>query len=122
MMSKMYSYNYRKIAFENHGEKCVLCGADENIQVHHIDGDHANSDPENLMPVCNSCHGKIHADNGLYTEYKPDETMTYEDYTKVDVPDKVVEEWGVEDNGGVDVAFFMDNGTLIVKKASEVEL
>ncbi|MFB6198353.1 MAG: AbrB/MazE/SpoVT family DNA-binding domain-containing protein [Halobacteriaceae archaeon] len=38
------------------------------------------------------------------------------------IPKDVREKFGAEKGNGVDVAFFMENGTLIVKKASEVEL
>jgi len=56
--------SYRELCLEAKGEQCVVCGTGENIQVHHIDGDRRNNDLENLAPVCPSCHGKIHSDNG----------------------------------------------------------
>lgn len=43
--------------------KCQLCGAPQEeferaLSVHHIDYDKANSDPENLITLCISCHSK----------------------------------------------------------------
>lgn len=38
------------------------------------------------------------------------------------VPQAVRDRFGAEVGNGVDVAYFMENGTLIVKKASDVEL
>lgn len=52
---------YRRNCLEEHGERCELCNATEDIIAHHIDGDRENNDLDNLAPVCRSCHGKIHA-------------------------------------------------------------
>lgn len=41
---------------------CQLCGLKENgysLDVHHIDYDKRNNNPENLITLCRSCHGKI---------------------------------------------------------------
>lgn len=49
------------------GQRCHICGYHNAEAVHHIIG-RANQllryDVVNLLPVCNSCHRKIH-DNGL---------------------------------------------------------
>lgn len=42
------------------GRECVVCGRDRKFCIHHIDGDRQNNDLDNLIPVCWSCHGKIH--------------------------------------------------------------
>lgn len=34
---------------------CAICGT-ANPQIHHIDGDHTNNDPLNLLPLCPNCH------------------------------------------------------------------
>jgi hypothetical protein len=41
-------------------KKCKQCGTrkKEGLSVHHIDGDHNNDSPENLILLCRSCHGK----------------------------------------------------------------
>jgi hypothetical protein len=54
---------YREKAFENHGESCGVCEEEDATIVHHINGNKYDNDVENLLPVCNSCHGKIHAGN-----------------------------------------------------------
>src|SRR6056297_2239889 len=33
---------YRKLAFRAYGEVCKVCGSEESIEVHHIDGDRLN--------------------------------------------------------------------------------
>jgi len=44
---------------------CVKCGADKNLQVHHIIEPRGNEllffDADNCIPVCNVCHRKITA-------------------------------------------------------------
>ena len=41
---------------------CAICGGKAEI-VHHVDGSKNNHDPENLMPLCTKCHGKVHKKN-----------------------------------------------------------
>jgi hypothetical protein len=43
------------------GEECIVCGADKDILVHHVDGNRGNNDMDNLIPVCERCHTDIHA-------------------------------------------------------------
>lgn len=47
------------------GRECVLCGGrdeDRKLQVHHIDYDKTNNNPENLVSLCLSCHVKTNYD------------------------------------------------------------
>ncbi len=51
---------------ENHSNelKCERCGYDEfecGIDIHHLDGNHANNTLSNLMPLCSPCHRALHA-------------------------------------------------------------
>lgn len=39
---------------------CQLCGSDEKPRVHHLDGEHANNNYDNLTVSCKSCHDAIH--------------------------------------------------------------
>jgi hypothetical protein len=41
--------------------KCTICGA-ENIQIHHLDGDHDNNDPDNWTLLCGNCHDRAQRD------------------------------------------------------------
>jgi hypothetical protein len=60
---------------------CNVCGSGGELLVHHIDGDRDNNELENLLPVCSSCHGKIHAKNSKgvkwdrFTEKLPDSAL-----------------------------------------------
>lgn len=40
--------------------KCELCGSEENLDVHHKDGNWQKNEVDNLQVLCRSCHMKIH--------------------------------------------------------------
>ena len=41
-------------------EKCIICDFDKIVEIHHIDHNHKNSSPENLVGLCPNCHKMIH--------------------------------------------------------------
>lgn len=43
--------------FEN---KCIICGNDEGLHIHHKDGNPQNNQIENVIVLCGVCHKKIH--------------------------------------------------------------
>lgn len=52
---------YQIIANEIYEYKCCGCGKTEGkLMVHHIDGDHDNNSPDNLVWLCFGCHNKAH--------------------------------------------------------------
>lgn len=56
----VHSDEYREVCFSNHGEECVICGDAGELVAHHVDGDRSNNSPENLRPMCRSCHRSVH--------------------------------------------------------------
>ena len=49
-------------------KKCGFCGKGRTVEVHHVDGNEDNGEPENLMWACRSCNTRIAAlmaQNGL---------------------------------------------------------
>ena len=63
--------NYRKKAFAVYENRCEGCFEEKNLHVHHIDGNRENSEKENLMILCNSCHNKMHTlYNFNFTHYQ----------------------------------------------------
>lgn len=57
--------NLREDVLERDGYKCVRCGSDEDLTVHHVDGEgrgsaRPNNLLENLLTVCRACHARIH--------------------------------------------------------------
>lgn len=53
--------DYRNKCLSVYDEACLICDDDSNVSVHHINGDRSNNNILNLMPVCPSCHRKIHS-------------------------------------------------------------
>jgi|19_taG_2_1085344.scaffolds.fasta_scaffold00076_45 hypothetical protein len=53
--------NYRKICFAHHEKKCIVCGEELAVEVHHADGDKTNHDPKNLVPICPNHHQYYHS-------------------------------------------------------------
>ena len=51
--------------------KCVCCGYDEVLDLHHIDGNHNNNDPSNHGVLCPNCHAKIHRLGISFNELVP---------------------------------------------------
>jgi len=42
-------------------KKCALCGATENLCLHHMDGHHGQFLPDAVIWLCRRCHAKVHA-------------------------------------------------------------
>lgn len=86
---------YREKCLNEKGESCEVCGTDENIVVHHIDGDRENNDLENLAPVCLNCHHAIH--NGELEDWA-DKILPKEQRTR-----EVSVKFGPDDHKNADV-------------------
>lgn len=68
--------NYRR-HFTEEDLKCARCGYNEFsicVDVHHIDENHLNSNPDNLVPLCGVCHRALHCKlwnlDEIYNKFK----------------------------------------------------
>ena len=52
--------HYKTICFTEWEKKCIVCGFDKIISVHHIDHNHKNNDVKNLIPLCPNHHQMVH--------------------------------------------------------------
>ena len=61
---------YIKAAFRTYKHKCAMCGLTEEccLQVHHIDKNRGNDNPDNLIILCANCHSRIHRGGYNITE------------------------------------------------------
>lgn len=60
------SNKHRKVCFEKYEKKCSNCQSNQNVEVHHIDGDADNNALGNLIPLCRDCH--IEVESNCWTE------------------------------------------------------
>jgi len=58
-----YKYNYVKICFKFHERRCIICGEDLAVEVHHYDWNNSNNLPYNLIPLCPTHHQYLLSDN-----------------------------------------------------------
>lgn len=59
--SRQFAIKYRKICFDNHIHKCVICNESKLLDVHHFDEDKFNNKPDNLIPICATHHNYLHS-------------------------------------------------------------
>jgi hypothetical protein len=56
---------YHNIGLELYREitkSCILCDFNKIVELHHLDGNHRNSTPENLIGLCPNHHKLLHTD------------------------------------------------------------
>lgn len=53
--------HYRDICFSHHGKSCIVCGEDKIVAVHHLNENHDDDRPENLVPMCPTHHQYMHS-------------------------------------------------------------
>jgi hypothetical protein len=61
----------------NHHTCCICRERRKHVQIHHIDGDPSNNDPENLAVVCLDDHSRVTGNEGLGRSFKPGEVAKY---------------------------------------------
>lgn len=54
---------YRSTCFNYHEKKCVICDERHIVEVHHLDGNKQNNDPNNLIPLCPTHHQYWHSNH-----------------------------------------------------------
>ena len=52
---------YQALCFRYHGKKCLVCGEEKIVAAHHVNEDHSDNRPENLVPLCPTHHQYIHS-------------------------------------------------------------
>ena len=69
-----YTAKYTVVAWRHHEKKCVVCGENKIVAVHHLNEVHSDNRPENLVPMCPTHHQYMHSKykwmvEGVVTEY-----------------------------------------------------
>jgi len=52
--------SYQGLTFSYYFESCIYCGSRDEVVAHHINGEREDDTIENLVPLCRSCHQKVH--------------------------------------------------------------
>lgn len=52
---------YRELCFRHHQKKCIICDESNIVAVHHLNEDHNDHRPENLIPLCPTHHQYCHS-------------------------------------------------------------
>ena len=52
---------YQSTCFEYHERRCVVCGEDKILAVHHLNENHSDNRAENLIPLCPTHHQYFHS-------------------------------------------------------------
>jgi len=78
--AKKYHYDevatYNTVAWRHHERECIVCGEDKIVAVHHVNENHNDNRPENLVPLCPTHHHYMHS------RYKNLIESTVNDYIK----------------------------------------
>ena len=52
---------YRDLCFRHHEKKCVVCGEQNIVAVHHLNENHNDNSIDNLIPLCPTHHQYCHS-------------------------------------------------------------
>ena len=52
--------HYRAVMLRYHKPECLVCGFDKVVDCHHVDENHDNTNPKNLVPLCPNHHKMVH--------------------------------------------------------------
>ena len=53
--------SYQSTCWLHHGKKCLVCGEEKIVTVHHVNGNHNDNRVENLVPLCPTHHQYVHS-------------------------------------------------------------
>lgn len=66
--------SYITICFKHHEKKCIVCGEEKIVAVHHLNENKKDNRPENLIPLCHTHHHYVHS------RYKDDVQPVIDEY------------------------------------------
>ena len=70
--AEFWRKNFKEMIRDRDNRKCQICGINENgrrLDIHHIDYNKMNTDPDNLISLCHKCHGKTNFNRDEWQEF-----------------------------------------------------
>ena len=67
---------YQTTCWLYHGKKCLVCDEEKIVTVHHVNENHSDNRPENLVPLCPTHHQYVHS------RYRSEVQPIIEEYVK----------------------------------------
>jgi hypothetical protein len=61
---------YYTVAWRHHDRICLICGEDKIVAAHHVNENHNDNDPKNLVPLCPTHHQYMHSRHKILIEDK----------------------------------------------------
>lgn len=52
----------RGTILDRDGQRCTICGGEQDLHIHHLDRNPTNDDPANLLTLCGICHARVHTE------------------------------------------------------------
>lgn len=77
--------NYTTVCWRHHDRICIVCGETKILAVHHLNENHSDNRPENLVPLCPTHHQYVHS------RYREEVQPIIDKY--------VLEKWAISDRG-----------------------
>ena len=72
--ARKYHYDevahYSTVAWRHHKRECLVCGENKVVAVHHLNENHSDNRPENLVPLCPTHHHYMHSKHRELIEEK----------------------------------------------------
>jgi hypothetical protein len=67
---------YTTVAYRYHERKCLVCGEDKIVAIHHVNENHRDNDPKNLVPLCPTHHQYMHSKHKILIQEKVDKYIS----------------------------------------------
>lgn len=67
--------SYRTLCFRYHEKRCLVCGEANIVAAHHVDYNHDNHTPVNIVPLCPTHHEYVHSPYRFLVESKIEEYL-----------------------------------------------
>lgn len=110
-MLKRKEFKNRQRILAKAGNRCEVCGRENNLHIHHRDFNNSNNSPGNAQVVCGDCHSELHR---IALKVEWDKHITEVRRKDLETEQKMKEAWvksgrSLDEIGGEESAEFFSN-------------